>query len=63
VSATPGLLPWAAGFAAGALLFLVLTELLPGSYERAHRAAVALLVSTAAGLTILAHALLMGASR
>ena len=34
IPAVPWLLPWALGFAAGTLLYLVMTELLPASYER-----------------------------
>ncbi len=48
-----GLLPAALGFAAGSLVFLVLTELLPGSYKRAAHGLVALLVSVAAGTVLL----------
>ncbi len=47
------MLPAALGFAAGALTFLVLTELLPASYQRARGALVALVVSVAAGAVLL----------
>lgn len=40
-------LPFGMGFAAGAMVFMVLVELLPEAYEAASRPAVALLVSTA----------------
>ncbi|HEX2463030.1 MAG TPA: ZIP family metal transporter [Thermoanaerobaculia bacterium] len=50
------LLPGALGFAAGCMVFLVLTELLPASYRRASRLPVGLLVSVAAGaLLMLEH--------
>ena len=47
--AVPGILPWALGFASGALVYLVMTELLPGSYERAGHTGIAFLVSFATG--------------
>jgi zinc transporter ZupT len=47
------LLPGALGFAAGCLVFLVLTELLPASYRRAATLPVGLLVSVAAGALLL----------
>lgn len=43
----------ALGFVSGTLLFLVLTELLPASYERARRPGIALLLSLAAGAVVL----------
>lgn len=49
-------LPAALGFAAGALVFLVLTELAPASYERASRTLVATLMSiSAAAVVFLEH--------
>jgi ZIP family zinc transporter len=48
-----GLLPLALGFSAGTFVFLVLTELLPTSYERADNEAVSLLVGLAAGSVVL----------
>jgi ZIP family zinc transporter len=47
------LLPGALGFAAGCMVFLVLTELLPASYRRASKLPVGLLVSIAAGAVLL----------
>jgi zinc transporter ZupT len=62
VSAAAATLPWMLGFAAGALFYLVLTELLPTSYEVAgekDHAKVAWLVSTSAGMVVLLEALLV----
>lgn len=53
VSAAGGLLPWALGFASGALVYLVLTELLPGSYKQASHTWVAAAVSLSTGLVVL----------
>ena len=47
------LLPGALGFAAGCMVFLVLTELLPASYRRASKLPVGVLVSVAAGALLL----------
>jgi ZIP family zinc transporter len=43
----------ALGFAAGAMVYLVLTELLPHSYERTGRTRIAFLVSTTTGIVVL----------
>lgn len=59
LGAFPGLLPPALGFAAGALLVLVLAELAPDAYLRAGRRVVALLLSTAAALVLLLEDLLL----
>ena len=48
-----GLLPPALGFAAGSLVFLVLTELLPASYQRVRGELVAVVVSVTAGVVLL----------
>ena len=53
IPAVPWLLPWALGFAAGTLLYLVMTELLPASYERAENTGIALVVSFSAGVVVL----------
>lgn len=45
--------PIALGFTSGALLFLVMTELLPASYRQAPRPTIALLVSFSAGAVVL----------
>ncbi len=45
-------LPAALGFSAGALVFLVLTELAPASYERASRTLVATLMSAASAAVV-----------
>jgi zinc transporter ZupT len=47
------LLPAALGFAAGCLVFLVLTELLPASYRRSAKLPVGVMVSVAAGAMVL----------
>ncbi len=52
-------LPAILGFAAGALVFLVLTELAPASYERASRTLVATLMSIAAAAVVLLEHLLV----
>jgi len=49
IPAVPGALPWFLGLTAGALMYMVMTELMPSSYERAGRTGIALLVSVAAG--------------
>lgn len=56
------LLPGALGFAAGALVFLVLTELIPDAYLRSTEGLVALLVSATAGAVILAESFFLGAA-
>jgi zinc transporter ZupT len=56
------LLPGALGFAAGCLVFLVLTELLPASYRRAAKLPVGVMVSAAAGAMVLLEHLFMQAA-
>ena len=53
IPAVPGSLPWAAGFAVGALVYLVMTELLPASYERAGHISIAFVVSFSTGGVVL----------
>lgn len=55
-----GLLPAALGFAAGSLVFLVLTELLPATYQRASSALVSFLVALAAGAVVLLEHFVVG---
>ncbi|HYD54023.1 MAG TPA: hypothetical protein VEA99_15420, partial [Gemmatimonadaceae bacterium] len=49
----PAILPWALGASFGALLYLIVAELLPLSYGRAGRTAIALVFSVAAGVVAL----------
>ncbi|HSR51862.1 MAG TPA: ZIP family metal transporter [Acidobacteriota bacterium] len=59
---TSALRPWlplALGLAAGAMVYLVISELLPSSYKRAPKSAVALLVSISAGAVILLRSFFM----
>lgn len=53
VGAVPALLPWALGFAAGALIYLVLAELLPECYRETGRVSVALVTILAMGIVVL----------
>jgi zinc transporter ZupT len=53
VAAAPASLPWVLGFAVGALLNLVMTELLPASYKEAGSSSIALVASVALGLVVL----------
>ncbi len=55
VSAVPVLLPWTLGFAFGALLYLVMVELLPDSYRDAGRTSIALVTIVAMGIVVLLH--------
>ncbi|MFQ5889021.1 MAG: ZIP family metal transporter [Gemmatimonadota bacterium] len=58
VSAAPGVLPWGMGFAAGALLNLVMVELLPESYREAGHTSIALVTSVALGLVVLLNGMI-----
>lgn len=51
--AVPALLPWCIGASFGALLYLIVAELLPESYRHVGRTGIALLVSLAAGTVAL----------
>jgi zinc transporter ZupT len=53
VTAAPSLLPWALGFAVGALLYLVMVELLPESYREAGHTSIALVTVVAMGMVVL----------
>lgn len=52
VGARPGLLPWTVGFAVGALLYLLMVELLPESYEQAGHTSIALVTLVAMGIVV-----------
>jgi zinc transporter ZupT len=52
VSAVPVMLPWAAGFAIGALIYLVLAELLPEGYREVGHTSVALVAIVAMGMVV-----------
>jgi len=53
VQAAPGTLPWALGFAMGALVQLVMSELLPESYRQAGPRSIALVTVVAMGIVVL----------
>jgi zinc transporter, ZIP family len=53
LGASPALIPWVTGFAVGALLYLVLAELLPHAYRQAGHTAIALVTLTAMGALVL----------
>lgn len=52
VGALPALLPWAAGFAAGTLIYLTFVELLPESYREAGHTSIALVTLIAMGIVV-----------
>ena len=52
-SAAPSLLPWTLGFAVGALVYLVMAELLPECYRQAGRTSIAVVTIVAMGIVIL----------
>ncbi len=51
--AAPVLLPWVTGFSVGALLYLLLVELLPESYRQAGHTSIALVTLVAMGMVVL----------
>ncbi len=51
--AIPGLLPWCIGASFGAMLYLIVAELLPQSYREVGRTGIAMVVSLAAGMVAL----------
>jgi ZIP family zinc transporter len=53
VAAEPAVLPWALGVAAGALVFLVMFELLPECYRQAGPRSIALVTIVAMGIVVL----------
>jgi zinc transporter ZupT len=56
-SAAPAALPWMQGFAVGALVNLVLTELMPDSYREAGHTSIALVASVTMGIVVLVRGL------
>jgi zinc transporter ZupT len=60
VVAAPAMLPWALGFAAGALIYLVAADLLPDSYATAGPTSIALTVVLAIWMFGLMHGVLRG---
>lgn len=59
VSALPAMLPWALGFAAGALVYLVMADLLPESYRQTGPTSIALAVILALWVFGLLHGALL----
>lgn len=53
VSAARAVLPWALGFAVGALIYLVMAELLPQCYRQAGHTTIALVTIVAMGIVVL----------
>lgn len=53
VGALPALFPWALGFAVGALIYLVLSDLLPESYRQSGHTTIAVVTLVAMGIVIL----------
>lgn len=56
----PATLGWILGFAAGALVYLVMVELLPESYHQAGHTSIALLASAALGAVVLLRHIIAG---
>lgn len=59
ITAAPSLLPWALGFAMGALVYLVMMEPLPESYRQAGNTSIALVTSVAMGIVVLLKGFLL----
>ncbi len=59
LGAMPALLPWAVGFVMGALVYLVMSELLPESYSQSGHTSIALLTSVAMGVVVLLNGVLL----
>lgn len=57
LEAAPAVLPWAAGFAMGGMVNLVLVELLPESYQQAGRSSIALVGALALATVLLVQGL------
>lgn len=53
LQAAPAALPWSLGFAVGALIYLVMAELLPESYHQAGATTIALVTIVAMGVVVL----------
>jgi zinc transporter ZupT len=53
VGGAPALLSWALGAAAGAFLYLIMSDLLPESYRQAGRTSIALVVAVAMAMLVL----------
>lgn len=58
IQAAPAVLPWAAGFAMGGMVNLVLVELLPESYDQAGRSSIALVGALALATVLLVQGIL-----
>ena len=59
ITAMPLLLPWALGFAMGALVYLVMVEPLPESCRQAGNTSIALVTSVAMGIVVLLNGFLL----
>jgi hypothetical protein len=53
VTAAPSLFPWALGFAAGAMVYLVLVDLMPECYQQAGSTSIGLVTIVAMGIVVL----------
>jgi len=53
IDVAPGIFPFVNGFAVGALVFLVLSDLLPQAYRQVGRTGIAVVASTAMGMVLL----------